>query len=365
MGNLLSLFLNGGTFEGVRIVPTSALVRMETQTSTPGARLGLTTGYGLASQSLQAEGLVWRGHRGGFEGASADFFYERSLGAGYFLAISSDDDTAFEAIGHLVRARLAKDAARRDPSDPSDLPRPSDRAFPVTSGFYEVANPRYERTRFWRSVVDLAYVSETADGLRVEARSGHVSRGTYVHVDGSLFRRPSESVATLAAFPEGSAFVTPTLETPQGVLQRIPTGTALLRLGGLGLSFAALLSAIPVALLGGVRRFRNPGKEALQGVPLGVELGPVGAIGAMLIGTFSAASSDVATLGRVGPSSVTVFASTVVFALGTLATALSCAKLPQSISMARRIHALVLSSALLGLAGYLAYWGILGIRTWD
>jgi len=362
MGNLLSLFLNGGTFEGVRIVPTSALVRMETPASTPGARLGLTTGYGLASQSLQAEGLVWRGHRGGFEGASADFFYERALGAGYFLAISSDDDTAFEAIGHLVRARLAKNAARHEPPDST---RPSDRFFSVTSGFYEVANPRYERTRFWRSVVDLAYVSETADGLRVEARSGHFSRGTYVHVHGSLFRRPSESVATLAAFAEGSALVTPTLETPQGVLQRIPTGTALLRLGGLGLSIAALLSAIPVALFGGVRRIRNRGKEALQGVPLGAELAPVVAIGAMLIGIFCAARSDVATLGRVGPVSLTVFASTVVFALATLATALSCAKLPRSISAARRIHALVLSGALLGLVGYLAYWGILGIRTWD
>lgn len=362
MGNLLSLFLSGGTFDGVRIVRTAALLRMETPASTPGARLGLTTGYGLASQALPAEGLVWRGHRGGFEGASADFFYERELGAGYFLAISSDDDAAFEAIGQLVRAKLAKNAVRREPPEST---RPSDRAFSVTSGFYEVANPRYERTRFWRSVVDLAYVSETVDGLRVEARSGHFSRGTYVHVDGALFRRPSEYAPTLAAFPGGSPFMTPTLETPRGVLRRIPTTMALLRLGGLGLSVAAFLSAIPVALLGGVRRFRNRGKAAIQSVPLGVELAPVVAIGAMLLGTLCAARSDVTTLGRVGPSSVTVFASTVVLTLAAFATALSCAKLPRSISTARRIHALVLSGALLGLVGYLAYWGILGIRTWD
>jgi CubicO group peptidase (beta-lactamase class C family) len=363
MGNLLSLFVNGGIFEGGRIVPTSALVRMETPTSTPGARLGLMTGYGLTSQALPAEGLVWRGHRGGFEGSSADFFYERELGAGYFLAISSDDDTAFEAIGHLVRARLAKDAIRREPSDST---RPNNKAFSTNGGFYEVANPRYERTRFWRSVLDLAYLSETPEGLRVEARVGHPARGTYVHVHGSLYLRPSESAATLVAFPEGSLpFVTPTLETPHWALRRIPTGIALLRLGGLGLSVAVLLSAIPVALFGGARRIRNQGKEAIEGVPLGLELAPVVAIAAVLIGTLCAVRSDVATLGRVGPCSVTVLASTLVFAVAALVTALSCAKLPRSASIARRIHALVLSGALLGLTGYLAYWGILGMRTWD
>ena len=365
MGNLLWFLVSRGRIGAAPLLPTSALDRMETPTTTAGARLGLVSGYGLASQALQAEGFVWRGHRGGFAGASADLFYVRELGVGYFLALSGDDDRAFISIGNLVRAHLVSGAVRSAPPAPS-VGEP----IGLAPGFYEVANPRYERSRFFRALVDLAYVNESKEGVVVHARAGHPlggSAGAFVRVRGPLLRREDEAVPSLAVLglrpDEGRD--APTLETPEIALRRVPTVSAFLRLASLALLSAMLLSAVPVGLVDLVRIARRQGR-ALEGIPASLAGAPLVAIAALVGGLAVAGRSDMVALGRVSPSSVAVFLSTLVFAAAAVTSAYQTLRLPkEATGRARRAHFAVVSAGLVGATAYLAYWGIVGIRTWD
>jgi len=81
---------------------------------------------------------------------------------------------------------------------------------------------------------------------------------------------------------------------------------------------------------------------------------------------FITASSDLINrLGNLTVWSASLWAATLVFALAALASSFVALRRPEEgVRRGVRRFSLIVSLALLIAAAYLAYWGIIGVRTW-
>ncbi len=84
------------------------------------------------------------------------------------------------------------------------------------------------------------------------------------------------------------------------------------------------------------------------------------------VGIFIVSSADLITrLGNLSGWSVAVFLTTVAFGIASLASAISLWRTPrETIRGGVRRFSLMVTFALLIAAAYLAYWGVIGLRTW-
>lgn len=199
MASLLELFLSEGVVQGRRYLPEADFARMERAESSRAGR-SLPTAYGLFNQGLVAGGHLWRGHRGGIDGVSADFFYARDAHVGYFLALSTDDERAFEAVGKVLRESLA-------PEVRSPEARPSASSSPILSGFYVRENPRFEWRRARSELLEIVHVSDDGETMSVRApflsgASGRFRRLAEATGGDALFARETQSVPELVSVAE-------------------------------------------------------------------------------------------------------------------------------------------------------------------
>ncbi len=365
MGKALALLVQRGHVGDLELLPRAALERMESTRTGLGAEAGLTTGYGLHSQALQEEGFLWRGHRGGIEGASADLFYLPDLGVGYFFALNSDHDEAFEAVGRALRAHLTRALRPRGSAGPAAgvsaeaLARYAGWYEGSYDGWYEPVSPRYERSRPRAVLLDLARVEAIPGGLQVRARAGHPARGRYLAASASptLLRRPHETTPTLALAGSAEA---PVLVTPDTTLRRVPTWAAWLRLGGLG------LAALTLASVGLFAAFWIP--RALLGRPaahLHTRVWPLAAALTLVAGI---ALDGLGTPARLGRPTLWALALTLLSVLYPALSALAVvgiARAPRrEIARGVYLHTWAASVVLAGVAIYLAAWGLVGLCTW-
>lgn len=246
---LLELFLSKGIARGVRYLPETDFDRMEHPESSRSGR-ELPTAYGLFNQGLVDGAHVWRGHRGGIDGASADFFYVREAQVGYFLALSTDDERAFEAVGNVLRRSLLPE---REPALPSLEPAlPSlEPSHPVLSGIYVRENPRFDWKRARSELLELVYVTDDGSGIALRAPFLPKAAGRYLRrgataLGDSLFAREGQSVPELVAMVDGEDEPhAPRLVSGELSLRRVSWARALGTLSFFALVAAAFVS-IPV-----------------------------------------------------------------------------------------------------------------------
>jgi hypothetical protein len=112
---------------------------------------------------------------------------------------------------------------------------------------------------------------------------------------------------------------------------------------------------IPRKLL---RRMKGVGHLSVRALPLLAVLAFVLSMVAGAIATpYELATPDLKT--------ITIYAASIAFAiLSVLATALAIRSFRFQMNRAVRIHSMLVSIACLSLTWYLAYWGLIGLRTW-
>ncbi|MBC6605476.1 beta-lactamase family protein [Hymenobacter sp. BT188] len=132
------------TPSGTALLQPASLREMETVHSTLEARVGLQTGYGLASTIINKKGKApFRGHNGGIEGFISMFAYNRELGLGY--ALSNNGSKPLTSISTLVRDFLLRD----QPTPPTAPVLALDTAaIAPYLGHYQSAAPRNALTGF-------------------------------------------------------------------------------------------------------------------------------------------------------------------------------------------------------------------------
>lgn len=360
MAAYVQFYLNRGSAGGRQIVPSSDIDRMEIPESTWAAKQGMKTGYGLSNYWSIEDGFVYHGHDGGVEGGLTNMAYMPDYGIGYFFSINSGNGGAFEKIAKAIRAyittKLQKPAVPPVASLPADA---SDYA-----GWYEPDSPRVQLTQFIERLAGLTWLQVKTGHLVLTSLGG---KEEYVPVAGAQFRHlakkdppdPVPSLQLLAANPEGR-FV-------QGgsTMKKIPAWFALSELlvtVYVVLSIIAIVIYAPFWLLGGLRKNRRrPAERAMRLFPFLAVLSLVA-----FVAIFIVCSDDlIARTGNHTLWSEALRVTTLAFAVAVLLSAYAWWRAPkESVRRGVRIFSRLVTLALLILAVYLGYWGMIGLRTW-
>jgi CubicO group peptidase (beta-lactamase class C family) len=368
MAAYVQFYLNRGAVNGVQVTPSADIDRMESPESTWAAKGGLKFGYGLSNYWSIQDGFVYHGHNGGVEGGATEMAYMPEFDAGFFYSINDDRGDAFDQIGKAIRSYITRKLQK--PSVPAAAPLPPNVA--KYAGWYKIDSPREEPTHFIDNLMGMMYVS--VDGPRILFSSLDFWKAPVVPVAGPLFRGegkkdPPDPVATLALLSPDEE----TLDDPgpyialQGMLtlKRVPTWRALVEIGLTAfvvLSFASTVVYAPFWLLGGLsKRRRRPAERALR-------IWPLVAVLAVAAGALLVMWDDETTIEHFGNLTVWsagLCAATIVFAVAAVTSLIQLARARRNgVRTAVRVHSALVVAALLIATAYLAYWGVIGIRTW-
>jgi CubicO group peptidase (beta-lactamase class C family) len=363
MAAYVQFYLNRGTVSGKPIVPASDIDRMEIPQSTWAAKQGLKAGYGLSNYWSFGEGFTYHGHNGGVEGGLTDMSYMPDYGAGYFFSINSGNGEAFEKIAKAIRAYLTVKLQKPDLPAVASLPADAQ----DYAGWYEPDSPRVELTHFIERLAGLTKVG-FRDGKLV--MNGLGSRNTtFVPVAGMQFRYIPKDDA-----PEPVATLELLTPNPDGRFIQAGTGTTFKKIPGwlaiteilltiyVLLSIVSILIYAPFWVLGGLsKRRRRPAERGMRGWPLIAILSLVA-----FVTIFVLCGSDlIERLGNRTIWSEALFLTTIVFAIACLASTVAWWRTPaHAVRKSVRIYSRLVIIALLIAAFYLAYWDIIGLRTW-
>ena len=362
MANYVRFYLNRGSVNGVQVVPPSSIDRAESPASTWAAKDGLKVGYGLSNYWSINDGFVYHGHNGGVEGGLTDMSYMPDYNAGYFYSINSGNGVAFEKAGKLIRAYVTRGLDKPHVPVPGSLPASASRY----AGWYEPNSPRIQLMYFMERLLGLVCVSFDRDQLLVK---GLNNKELYLPVAGLQFRhvpkkdaaQPVASLALLSPNEEGQ-FIQVGIGT---TLRSIPAWYAISELAITAYVLLAIISILlyaPFWLLGGLsRKRRRPPERGMRAWPLLAVLSLIG-----FIVVFTLASDNlIQSFGNPSGWSVTLFLLTIVFAVASLMSAISLGRAPKpEVRKGVRAYSIAVSVALVIATLYLAYWGIIGVRTW-
>src|SRR5450432_563282 len=363
MAAYVQFYLNRGNANGRQIVPGEDISRMESPASTWAAQAGLKAGYGLDNYWEVNEGFVYHGHDGDVDGGLAEMWYMPDHEVGYFFGINSGSGDADERIGKAIRAYITRDFWK--PAQPPVGPLPPDAA--EFAGWYAADSPPQELTHFLGNLLGIAHV-KVADGkLSFTAlRAGEVP---FVPVENGLFRSLSnqespEPIPSMALVTpkEGARFLAMSFGTR--TMKQIPSYRAWLQIG---LTTFVLLSMISILfyaafwLVAGLwKERRHPADRAMRAWPLTAVLSLLA-----LVAIFIWIPDDVSMLGNLTVWSGGICLATVAFALSAIASAAALWRSRgQSVRPGVYRYSTVVTVALLIAAAYLAWWGVIGVRTW-
>jgi hypothetical protein len=363
MANYVRFYLNRGNVNGVQVLPVSSIDRMESATSTWAARDGLKASYGLSNYWTTYDGFVYHGHNGGVEGGLTEMAYMPDYDVGFFYSINSGNGVAFGKVGKLIRAYIIRNLKKPDLPTVGLMPATA----AAYSGWYEVASPRVQLMHFIDRLSAISRVSFDHDKLLLTSLGG---TQVYVPIVGQQFRRvpkkdPSEPIATLALLTpnEEGRFIQ--LGLGMMTMKRIPAWFAIVEIAATGFVVLALISILlyaPFWIFGGLsKKRRRPAERAMRIWPLVTVLSLIGAMIVFML------SSDemIESLGNLTGWSAALFLLTIVFAVSSLFSAVAVWRSPkQGVRSSVRIYSVVVTVALLIATVYLAFWGIIGLRTW-
>ncbi len=359
----LEFYLNRGAANGKQVVPSPDIDRMESPKSTWAAKEGLKAGYGLSNFWSVEDGFVYHGHDGGVDGGLTDMSYMPDYGVGYFFSINSESGDAFEKVGKAVRAYITHSLQKPVVPPVAQLPvNAADYA-----GWYEPDSPRTELSHFLGRLVRLSRV-RFEDGKMISSALGRWHQ-VHIPVEGAQFRfehkeAPPDPVATLELLTpntEGRFIQTDS----QTTMRRIPGWFAIgeiLVAGFVVLSIFSIVLYAPFWMIGGLmRRRRRPAERAMRWWPLTAVLSLVA-----FVVIFILCSEDlIERLGNFTVWSAALWVVSLLFGLASLVSFLVALRGSSAgVRPGVRSFSRIVSLALVIAAAYLAYWGIIGVRTW-
>lgn len=363
MAAYLQFYLNRGMANGIQIVPAANIDRMEIPTSTWAAKGGLRSGYGLSNYWSLHEGFVYHGHNGGVNGGLTEMAYMPEFGVGYFYSINAGNGNAFDRIGKAMRAYITS-KLQKPPLPPAASlpPQAADYA-----GWYEPDSPRVELSHFIERLAGLTLARFKGGRLLLTYLGGW--NETFLPVAGMQFRYvpkkdPAEPVATLALLTlnDEGRFIQAGIMT---TMKRIPAWLAILEIAltvFVLLSIVSILIYAPFWILGGLsKKRRRPPERALRAWPLVAVLSLIA-----IVVIFILCGDDlISRMGNLTAWSAAFFSATIGFAVAAVASAIALWRAPaQTVRRGVRRYSIAVTVALLIATAYLAYWGIIGLRTW-
>jgi CubicO group peptidase (beta-lactamase class C family) len=364
MAAYVQFYLNRGTVNGVQVIPAASIDRMEMPTRTWAAKEGLKTGYGLSNYWSINEGFVYHGHDGGVAGGLTEMGYMPENGVGYFYSINAANGGSFGKIGETIRAYITRNLQKPTPPPVATL-SPTAAAY---AGWYQPDSTRSELTHFLERLLGIVRV-RFEDGQLLVSNIGERNI-VFVPVTDTQFRSnrkkgPPSPVATVELLAPNAEGQFIQIGAGEATIKRIPSWFAISEIiltCWFLLAVILVLLYAPFWILGGLSRNRR--RPAERGMRLWPLVAVLSLIAVVVI--FSVASDDlIPRMGNLTVWSATFFLATVLYAIATLASAVSLWRAPKGgvrVSV-RRLSTVVILGLLIA-AAYFAYWGIIGLRTW-
>jgi CubicO group peptidase (beta-lactamase class C family) len=363
MAAYVQFYLNRGAVNGKQIVPAADIDRMEIPTSTWAAKDGMKYGYGLSNYWSVQDGFVYHGHNGGVEGGLTEMAYMPDYGVGYFYSINSGNEDAFEKIGKAIRDYVTRNLERPAlPAVASLPPHAADYA-----GWYEVDTSRDEMERFLDRLAIMAWI-HFKDGKLLFSYLGGWN-DEFVPVTGTQFRHVPKKKDDLPDPVAVLELLTPNAEgrfVEAGVTMRqIPAWFAIGQIAVTAyvvLAIASIVVYAPFWILGGLsRRRRRPAERGMRLWPLLAVLSLVAFAGIII----ACGDDFIERMGNLTVWSAALFLTSIGYAVASVGSAVALWRAPaELVRRGVRRFSVIVTVALLIAAAYLAYWGIIGIRTW-
>jgi len=361
MAAYVQFYLNRGTVNGVAVMPAASIDRMETPTRTWEAQQGLKAGYGMSNYTSVHDGFVYHGHDGGVNGGLTEMAYMPEYGVGFFYSINTGNGAAFGKVGDAIRAYITRNLTRQPVPPATALP--ADAA--EYAGWYVNDAPRVEMTHFLNNLVTLSRV--TFDGHDLLLTSVGNLNQPFVPVAGAQLRylpkkdapEPIATAMLIAPNSEGRFVFL------GGTMKQVPAGIAWLEIlltVWFVLAFCAILLYAPFWIFGGlIKRRRRPAERAMRLWPLIAVLSLIG----FAVFFMGAGADQINRLGNLTVWSLGIFLATLLFALASLASVYALWRArSQQIRGFVRWFSIAVTTALVVSTVYLAYWGVIGMRTW-
>lgn len=367
LAHLLQFFVDRGRFDGVQLLPASAIERMETPASSAGARAGLRTGYGLANYTTIQDGRVYHGHDGAILGYLTELKYLPDAGVGYVFSINSRNARAAAEIGRLLRQEVEKSVAR--PACPAavTIPAAVQSAF---EGWYEDNGPRFEFMHWWWRLSTLSRARVGATTLTWQPLFR--ARESYLATSERLYRRESDSVPTVALMEEsGSEREIHFSVRPEGggssgqAYRRIPFALVLIELLVAVATPVVIVATLIVVAMSLLRKllFTVHG-PVLPRVMLAPTMASIGTMVAV-IAIWRRAHGDINQAIAIAAPAKSLFlvGDSALFALAATGLVVAMRYNRKERSKALRWFAFTTSCILAVSSGYLVYWGFVGLKT--
>ena len=361
MAAYLSFYLHRGTVNGMQVMPAASIDRLEVPTRTWAAQEGLKDGYGLGSYASIQDGFVYHGHNGGVQGGLTELAYLPNLNVGYFYSINTGNGDAAIKIGKAIRTYITRELQK--PPLPTVASLPANASSYV--GWYIPNSPRAKIAYFAERLMGMTHVGVDDGRLLLTSLSG--TNLVFVPVVGMQFRQLSDPVATAKLLtPNGEGeFIQ--LYGGTMTMKRIPTWIAITEIvlaAWIALALISVLIYAPFWLLGSIRKnFFRPAERVILGFPLLAVLSVVITVAIVLL--VKGDANAISLLGNLTIWSGGIFLATVVFAIASLTSSLVLWHAPtQETRRAVRWYSTSVISAMLVFTAYLAYWGVIGLRTW-
>jgi CubicO group peptidase (beta-lactamase class C family) len=358
MALFVRFMLNGGKTGKAQVISSELIDRVGKSTTTIAAQAGLDIGYSFGIGASVRDNQVWYGHSGAVPGFYADYSYNNEYGVGYVFLCNRfapiEYDQVIDELRHFFVPGM--EAAPLLPVQISETQCNS------YCGYYEKKNPRMQLVAFVEKLIGGTTIRCVNDTLyQQDFRS---EKAALIPVTKNLFRNRDHPVASRVF-----------TETPDGVMVYATKGSyfeksrlwkaVLCRLcvfGALAImasSIAYALIWIPVHLYKRVRHIDRRSRY------LRVRILPLLAVLSLVLGPLLIADQTILEFGTMTFRNIVFFLSTLFFAgFSILSVLVSLRSFAMKIGMFDRIYGLLVSAACLGMALYLGYWGIIGLRLW-
>jgi len=362
MATYILFYLNRGAVNGTQVVPAALIDRMELPTRTWAAKDGLEVGYGLSNYGGVRDGFVYHGHTGSIEGCLSTMFYLPDYGVGYFCSINTVHGEALKKISNVIRAYITRGLDK--PVLPPLALLPAN-AF-TYAGWYQLDAPRLELFHIMERLLGITLVRFEDDKLLIS----NLIEGNqvFVPVTGRKFRLvPNDGVpdpvATVELIPynaEGQF-----IQTGWLTMKHIPAWYAVTEIFLVGWFVLAVISVLiyaPFWILGGFsKKWCRPTECAMLIWPFIAVLNLLLCIVLIALGYDDGNSR----FGHLTFWSGGLFLGSIVYAITSVTSALTLWRAPkQEVRKSVRKYSIAVTMALLIATVYLAYWGVIGFRTW-
>ena len=356
MIQLLRMLIGRGKLDGKRILQESSVARVEFPRSSLAASNCLQAGYGLSNFYQQSQGFVFHGHDGGIDGFLSSHAYLPDAGRGYFFSLNAANGSAYAAIGDELKSFLL-----------AGLEKPEAVAIIETaefdsdwSGFYEPYSPRAEFAEGLEKLFGLFSVKFEGNRLLLSPIFGEETE--LLAVTDNMFIKQGDALPSLMLLtsPEGETV----LQGRGGTIRQISSHWAYFKIGLLAMVGLMITSSIiyaPLWLIG--RLLGRPSKINY----LRVRLLPLLTIVCLVSSVVWLSSADLNELGTFSIVSVAYWGLSIVWAaMAIISVALIMQYRPRRREVGVMVwwHSLLVSIALAIVAGYLSYYGLIGIRLW-